>query len=196
MDKKILILASGNKAKMKEIKELLPEFKIVGYKELGEDFEIEETGKTFYENALIKAKTIAEKYGLPTLSDDSGLCVKALGGAPGVYSARYAGTGNDEDNNRLLLKNLEGVKDRAAKFVCCTVFYLPDGKIFTETGETEGEILEKEEGENGFGYDPVFYSYDLKKSFGNACGEEKNAVSHRGRAMNKIAAIISENLKS
>lgn len=195
MDKKVLVLASGNKSKIKEISDMLPQFKVVGYKTLGEDFEIEETGETFFDNALIKAKTVSLKYNLPCLADDSGLKVDALSGAPGVYSARYAGTGDDEDNNDLLLKNMRGVKDRRAQFICCAVFYMPNGETFSETCETAGEILEERKGTSGFGYDPVFYSYDLKKSFGLATEEEKNSVSHRGRAIRKIAAKISEYLK-
>ncbi len=183
MQKPKLVLASGNRHKIKEIAEMLPEYEIVGYKDLGADFEIEENGKTFYENALIKAKTVSEYLNLPCLADDSGICVDALNGEPGIYSARYAGDGNDEHNNQLLLKNLESITDRKAKFVCCMVFYYPDGKILTATGETLGEILRAPEGENGFGYDPIFYSYDLNKCMGIASAEEKNAVSHRFRAI-------------
>ena len=195
MDKKILVLASANKGKIREISDMLPEFKVVAYKELGENFDIEETGETFFDNALIKAKAVSEKYDLPCLADDSGLCVEALSGAPGVYSARYSETGDDEDNNDLLLNNMQGVQDRRAKFVCCAVFYMPNGEVFAETGETFGEILNERQGKSGFGYDPVFYSFDLKKSFGLATEEEKNSVSHRSRAIHAIAAVIKEKLR-
>ena len=186
MERKKLVLASGNKHKIKEIAEMLPEFDVVGYKDLGFDFEIEENGKTFYDNALIKAKIVCEQLKLPCLADDSGICVDALGGAPGIYSARYAGDGVDEHNNELLLKNLEDKENRKAKFVCCMVYYNTEGEIVTATGETHGEILFAPQGENGFGYDPIFYSYDLKKCMGVASAEEKNSVSHRFRAIEGI----------
>ena len=180
---KKLCLASGNKHKIKEIAEMLPEYEVIGYKDLGEDFEIVEDGKTFYENALIKAKTVAEKFNIPCLADDSGICVDVLNGEPGIYSARYAGDGDDTHNNNLLLKNLEGETNRKAKFVCCMVYYTPNGEIVTATGETHGEILLSPQGENGFGYDPIFFSYDLNKCMGVASAEEKNSVSHRYRAI-------------
>lgn len=191
MKKRTIVLASGNKHKIKEIQDMLPDYDIVGYKDFGFDFEIEENGRTFYENALIKAKTIAEKLNLPALADDSGICVDALGGAPGIFSARYAGDGVDEHNNQLLLKNLEGKEPRTAKFVCCMVYYKPNGEIETATGETLGEILFSAQGENGFGYDPIFFSYDLNKCLGIASSDEKNTISHRFRAI----SLIKDKLK-
>ncbi len=188
--KKVIVLASGNAHKIKEIGDMLPEFEVKGYKEFGLNFEIEENGTTFYENALIKAKTVSEALGVIALSDDSGICVEALNDQPGIYSARYAGDGIDEHNNDLLLKNLEGKENRKAKFVCCMVMYYPDGKIVTATGETQGEILKERQGVNGFGYDPIFYSYDVDKCFGLATKEEKNAVSHRFRALKKLREQI------
>lgn len=185
-ERKTLVLASGNKGKIAEIGEMLPEFSVIGYKDAGLDFEIEETGATFYENALIKAKAVSEALGLPALADDSGLCVNALSGAPGIFSARYAGDGNDEHNIDKLLKELDGVKDRSAKFVCSLVLYYPDGKIISAEGETNGEILFERAGKNGFGYDPIFYSADLKKSLGEASSKEKNSVSHRSRALKNL----------
>lgn len=185
-ERKTLVLASGNKGKIAEIGEMLPEFSVIGYKDAGLDFEIEETGATFYENALIKAKAVSEALGLPALADDSGLCVNALGGAPGIFSARFAGDGNDEHNIDKLLKELDGVKDRSAKFVCSLVLYYPDGKIISAEGETNGEILFERAGKNGFGYDPIFYSADLKKSLGEASSKEKNSVSHRSRALKNL----------
>lgn len=189
-NKKIIVLASGNKGKIKEISEMLPQYTVKGYKEFGLDFEIEETGETYYENAFIKAKTVSEKLNLPALADDSGLSVEVLGGAPGVYSARYAGDGDDEHNNDKLLSVLDGEKNRKAKFICCMVYYVDKNTHFTVTGETEGEILYKREGKNGFGYDPIFFSYDLKKSMGIASDEEKNSVSHRSRALKEIVKFI------
>lgn len=185
-ERKTLVIASGNKGKIAEIGEMLPEFSVIGYKDAGLDFEIEETGATFYENALIKAKAVSEALGLPALADDSGLCVNALSGAPGIFSARFAGDGNDEHNIDKLLKELDGVKDRSAKFVCSLVLYYPDGKIISAEGETNGEILFERAGKNGFGYDPIFYSADLKKSLGEASSKEKNSVSHRSRALKNL----------
>ncbi len=186
MEKPKLVLASGNKHKIKEISQMLPEFDVVGYKDFGFDFEIEENGTTFYENALIKAKTVAETLNLPALADDSGICVDALNGEPGIYSARYAGDGDDNHNNELLLKNMNGQKNRKAKFVCCMVFYKPDGEIVTATGVTHGQILETIQGENGFGYDPLFFSDDLQKCLGVASAREKNTISHRFRAIQAL----------
>ncbi len=183
---KKIVLASGNKDKIKEIREMLPEYDIISSKEAGFFDEIEETGSTFYENALIKAKTVSDALNLPVLADDSGICVEALDGKPGIYSARYAGDGIDAHNNQLLLENMKGVENRNAKFVCCMVYYRPDGEIITATGETYGKILDKEYGSNGFGYDPLFFSIDLNKCMGLATAEEKNSVSHRFRAIEQL----------
>lgn len=189
-NKKTLVLASGNKDKIREISEMLPEFAVKGYRDFGLDFEIEETGETYFENALIKAKTVSEKLNLPVLADDSGLSVDALNGAPGVYSARYAGDGDNEHNNDKLLFVLKKEENRKAKFICCMVYYVNDKEFYTVTGQTEGEILREREGKNGFGYDPIFYSYDLKKSLGIATDEEKNSISHRSRALKEIVKFI------
>jgi len=186
MKKQRLVLASGNKHKIKEIGEMLPDFEVVGYKDFGYDFEIEENGSTFYENALIKAKTVSQTLNLPALADDSGICVEALNGEPGIYSARYAGDGIDEHNNQLLLQKMEGVENRRAKFVCCMVFYKPNGEIITALGETHGQIMQETQGENGFGYDPLFFSDDLQKCLGIATAEEKNTISHRFRAIEAL----------
>ena len=193
MGKKKIIVATGNKNKLREISEMLPDYEIIGYKEFFDE-EIEETGDTFYENALIKARTVGERLKVSALADDSGLCVDALGGAPGVKSARYAeadcGGHNDDRNIDLLLKNLAGVTERGARFKCCMVYYSDKGDILTATGEVSGEITLKRKGTNGFGYDPVFYSYELKKNMGEATAEEKNSVSHRKRALEKIIELI------
>lgn len=186
MEKKKIVVASGNKAKLEEIKTILSDFEIIGYKEVGLDFEIEENGSTFYENALIKAKAVSDALGIPALADDSGLMVDALDGAPGIYSARYAGDGIDAHNNALLLKNMQGIQDRSAKFVCCMVYYSPDGTIITATGETKGKIMLEEQGQNGFGYDPLFFSDDLQMSLGVASAEAKNTISHRFRALQAL----------
>lgn len=188
-----LVIASNNKNKVREITQILGNFfdRMYSLKDLGIDIEIEETGATFYENALIKAKAVSERTGMAALSDDSGLEVIALGGAPGVYSARYAGTdGDDAANNALLLENMEYTDDRRARFVSCVVLYFPDGQVISAEGETAGEILREKQGENGFGYDPLFYSLDLKKSFGESSAEEKNGVSHRARALMALKAKL------
>lgn len=182
---KTLIVASGNKGKIKEIEAIFGEFyKIVPMSEIGYTQDIEETGETFYENALIKAKTVSEAVKMDVLADDSGLMVEALNGEPGVYSARYAGThGNDKLNREVLLKNLKNKSNRKAKFVSSVVLCTASGETYFGYGETHGEILFEEVGENGFGYDCIFKSVDLNKSFGLATAEEKNRVSHRYRAL-------------
>ena len=179
-----LIVASKNKGKIAEVAEILKGvYEIVPMADIGISVDIDETGDTFEENALIKARYVFEHTGLAALSDDSGLCVDALGGAPGVYSARYAGNhGEDEDNNNLLLENMRGVTDRSARFVSAVALVCKRGE-FVATGKVEGRILHKAEGNGGFGYDPLFYSTELCKSFGIASPEEKNSVSHRYRAL-------------
>ena len=183
---KKIVLASGNKGKLNEIKEMLSDYEVVSCGELGFTENIEETGKTFFENAMIKAKTVSKALDLPVLADDSGLCVEALNGEPGIYSARYSKEHTDDGNCNLLLKNLEGVKNRKAKFVCQMVLYYPDGHYVSALGETFGEILTEKHGTNGFGYDPIFFSADLNKPFGLSSSEEKNSVSHRSRALKDL----------
>lgn len=181
---KEIVLASGNKGKIAEFNAMLAPVSVISPKDLGLDFDVEETGKTFFENALIKARALYELCGKPTIADDSGLCVDALDGEPGVYSARYSG-GSDADNVAKLLKTLEGKTDRKAHFTSCIVYY--DGERTVDAyGHTYGEIALAPEGDNGFGYDPVFVSDDLKKSFGVADEIEKNSVSHRARALAEL----------
>ena len=183
-----LIVATSNKGKKREFEEMLPEMNVVCFKDLGLSYEIEETGATFYDNALIKAERVKKDF--PTdyvLADDSGLEVEALGGAPGVYTARYAGeNATDDDNIDKLLSALGGKENRRARFVCSLVYIAPDGKIISAEGESRGEILQNRRGKGGFGYDPVFFSYDLQKGFGECTDEEKNSVSHRGRAIRNL----------
>lgn len=180
-----LVVASNNKGKLKEIKQLLSDrYEVVSMSDAGFDTEIEENGSTFYENALIKAKAVSDALGCDALADDSGLCVDTLNGAPGIYSARFAGDhGNDEANRAKLLKELSGIIDRTAEFRSSVVLVRKDGEVISGEGATKGEILLEERGSNGFGYDSLFYSYDLNKSFGDASDEEKNSVSHRYRAL-------------
>ena len=177
-----VVAATGNVHKLKEIREIFSDWHILSEREAGFSGEVEETGTTFVENALIKARAVCKATGLPALADDSGLCVDALGGAPGVKSARYSG-GGDAENRALLLKNMAGVKDRGAHFACAVALVFPDGRELTAEGVSYGEILHEERGTGGFGYDSLFYSADLKKSFAEATEAEKNAVSHRGRAL-------------
>lgn len=180
-----LVVASNNKGKLKEIKEILKDkYEVVSMGDMGYVDDIVEDGETFYENALIKASTISKFFGCDALADDSGLCVEYLNGAPGVYSARYAGGhGDDKANRDLLLKNLEGVENRNAKFVSAIVLVKADGTIVKGIGETFGKIAHSEEGANGFGYDCIFISDDLGVSFGIASDEQKNSVSHRYRGL-------------
>lgn len=193
MKKIRLVVASGNAHKLREIAEIFTDFEVVSQKEMGFDGDVEETGETFVENALIKARAACEALGCMALADDSGLCVDALGGAPGVYSARYCGYhGNDAENRAVLLKNLQGVKNRSAHFTSAIALVYPDGRELTAEGHTYGRILEEEIGDGGFGYDCLFYSDDLGKTFGVASSEEKNGVSHRFRALQAMLKIWKE----
>ena len=182
--KQKLVVATGNAHKLREIAQIFTDYEIVSQKQAGFDEDVEETGKTFAENALIKARAASKALGVIALADDSGLCVDALGGAPGVYSARYCGWhGDDKANRDLLLKNLENEQNRAAYFESAVALVYPDGREIVAHGRTHGSILFEEVGENGFGYDCLFYSEDLQKSFAVASAKEKNSVSHRYRAL-------------
>ena len=185
-----LVAATGNSHKLKEMREIFPDFEILSAAEAGFEDEVEETGKTFLDNARLKAHAVAKKVGLPALADDSGLCVDALGGAPGVYSARYAQmfapATFTQGNKAFLLTKMRDEKNRSAHFCCAIVLAYPDGNEVIAEGETNGRILYENRGENGFGYDGIFFSDDLNKSFGEADEDEKNAVSHRGRALRSL----------
>lgn len=190
MKKERLVVATGNAHKLKEIAEIFTDFEVVSQKQLGFDEEIEENGKTFMENALIKARAACKALGCVALADDSGLCVEALNGAPGIYSARYSGShGNDQANRATLLKNMQGEKNRRAYFNSAVALVYPDGRELTAEGKTYGNILEKEAGNGGFGYDCLFFSEDLQKSFGEATAEEKNSVSHRFRSLQALLKL-------
>jgi XTP/dITP diphosphohydrolase len=191
MDRKKMVVASGNAHKIAEISAIFPDFEVVSQKSMGFDADVEETGSTFAENALIKARACAKALQCPAVADDSGICVDALGGAPGVYSARYAGEhGNDKANRDLLIKNLTGVADRKAHFTSAIALAYPDGREVVVEGHTYGVIIDEERGAGGFGYDCLFLSDDLNKTFGEATAEEKNAVSHRYRALQKLRAKL------
>ena len=177
-----VVAATGNRHKLKEFREIFPDWDIVSEKEAGFSGEVEETGESFLENALLKARAVCRATGQPALADDSGIVVDALGGAPGVHSARYSG-GDDADNRALLLQNMQNAANRDAHFTSAIALVFPDGREVTAEGSTFGTILREERGSSGFGYDCLFYSSDLKKSFGEATDEEKNSVSHRGRAL-------------
>ncbi len=194
-----IVLASRNKKKISELRALLGQYiadiEILSLDDVGIYGEIEEDGESFEENALIKARAAAES-GYIGVGDDSGLEVYSLGGAPGIYSARYAGEhGDDEANNSLLLKNLEDKEDRRGAFVCtiACVFPSSDEPIIVE-GRAEGEILKQRMGEGGFGYDPLFYFGELGKTFAELTPDEKNAVSHRGNAIKAFAAELKKRL--
>ena len=190
-EKQKLVVATGNMHKLKEIAAIFTEFEVVSQKQMGFTEDVEETGVTFMENALIKARAAAKALNTLTLADDSGLCVQSLNGAPGVYSARYAGAhGNDKANRDFLLKNMQNITDRKAYFACAMALVYPDGREVTAEGRTHGTILHEEQGEGGFGYDCLFFSDDLQKSFGEASEEEKNSVSHRFRALQSLRAQL------
>ena len=182
-----IVLASNNKHKIKEIKEILSNYEILSLNDIDFNDDIVEDGTSFEENALIKAKTIhdylkSKDLNYIVMADDSGLCVDSLNGEPGIYSARYAKEHDDKANRDKLLKELEG-KNREAYFNCTIVVYYPDGTYKTFVGKTYGEITTEEIGKTDFGYDCVFLSKDLNKTFGETSEEEKNSVSHRGRAI-------------
>ena len=190
-----VIAATHNKGKLKEFNEILNKlgFEVISQKDSGIDIEPEENGKTFAENSLIKARAIKELCEYAVLADDSGLCVDALDGAPGVYSARYAGeNATDADRIAKLLCELEGKYNRKAKFVSSIAFILPNGEEIVTEGEVHGTITNEASGEGGFGYDPVFLSDELGKTFGDATAEEKNSISHRGRDLLKLYEILKE----
>ncbi len=192
-----LVIATHNEGKVKEIRELFSRYydTIVSLKDEGVAFEVPENGETFEENARQKALGYAEILpGCDVLADDSGLEVDALGRAPGVYSARYAGEdATDAENNALLLKNLSGVPEdlRAARFVCCAAI-VRGGEVITAHGACEGRILTEAKGEGGFGYDPLFFVEKYQKTFAELSMEEKNTLSHRGRALRELARKLGD----
>lgn len=190
-----IIVATGNAGKIREIKKIFSNqnINILSMGEVGIDIEIEENGKTFEENALIKAREINRLTGKTVLADDSGLCVDALGGAPGIFSARYAGeNATDEQRIEKLLAELADEENRKAKFVSAIAVVLPDEMELTTIGEVHGRIADKAYGDGGFGYDPIFISDELGKTFGIASDDEKNAISHRGRALEKMYSLMKK----
>lgn len=197
---KTYIFASGNQGKVKEINEMIENAKVLSLKDIGFDEEIVEDGKDFFENAMIKAKAVKDfldkkEIHETIIADDSGLCVNSLGGEPGLNSARYGGDHDFELNREKLLKNLEDKSDRSAFYICTMVMLFPDGSFVTAEGKTHGEILKEKVGENGFCYDPYFFSNELQKSFGNATAEEKNNISHRKRALTLLLEKEQEHFR-
>ncbi|MBE7032623.1 MAG: XTP/dITP diphosphatase [Ruminococcaceae bacterium] len=189
-----IIAATKNKNKLREFGEILKGFEIISQEEAGVDIDVEETGTTFEENSYLKAKAIYDITGITTIADDSGLCVDALNGEPGVYSARYGGGGYDDKGRvQLLLKNMKDVPDneRTARFVC-VITLVGDEGIITARGECEGRIDYEPKGENGFGYDPVFFVEQYGKTMAEATPDEKNAISHRGKALKIFAEKLNK----
>lgn len=194
---KKIILASNNKHKIEEFREMFPDCEVLALKEIGFTDDIVEDGKTFEENSLIKAQAVMKflkKKGenASVIADDSGLCVIALNGEPGINSARYSGDHDDAKNRKKLLEKLSGCKERKAYFNCTLVELYPSGDYLVAVGNTWGEITEEERGDNSFGYDCLFFSDELGKTFGEATSEEKNSVSHRGRAIEKLKKMQNE----
>ena len=185
-----VILASKNPHKLTELSAILSQhgFEIALESEYGLDIDVDETGTTFEENSLLKAEAVMKASGLPVLADDSGLMVDALDGAPGVYSARYGHKSSDGERTEFLLENMKDVPDekRTAKFVCVITCLWPDGRKIVARGECPGVITREVHGKNGFGYDPVFYLPELGMTYAELPSEQKNAISHRARALQEF----------
>ena len=193
-----MVLASQNAHKKAEMSHILEQYgiELILQSELGLHIDVEETGETFEENSLLKAKAVMEASGLPAIADDSGLCVDALNGAPGVYSARYGGEGLDDVGRyRLLLENLRGQLDRRGKFVSVVTACFPNGDVLVARGECAGTIAYAPQGDHGFGYDPVFFVPSARKTFAQLTEEEKNAISHRGNALKIFKEKLENYLK-
>lgn len=195
-----IILASNNNGKIKEFREIFKDMDIelVHMKEAGIDVDIEENGETFEENSLIKARTVCKLSGCITIADDSGLEVDYLGGQPGVYSARFMGHDTSYDiKNKAIIDKLKGVsgKDRSARFVAVIAVVFPDGRELVTRGTMEGIIGQEPLGENGFGYDPILFLPEYNKSSAELTPEEKNKISHRGKALEKMKTVLAEAIK-
>ena len=192
-----IVAATNNAGKLKEIDAILGAlgYEVVSLKQMGIEIDVEETGTTFEENALLKARAVAAFTECAVIADDSGLCVDALGGEPGVYSARYAGEGASDDMLiEKLLKNMKGIEreKRGAYFVSVVALVMPDKTEFVAEGKAYGYITTEPDGEGGFGYDPVFYSDEIGKTYARMSSEEKNSISHRGRALIKLKDMLAE----
>jgi len=188
-----IVVASNNEHKIREIKEILSGFEIKKASDVINDFEVEETGSSFCENAYLKAKALSEYINDIVLADDSGLEVFALNNEPGIFSARYAGSRNDKENLEKLLKNLKETGDKRARFVCCMAVIAGD-KVIQKEGYVYGRIVDKPIGDNGFGYDPVFVPEGYDKTFAQMPAQIKNRLSHRKAALFKIKRALEEML--
>ena len=192
------VLASQNKHKLAEMQSILSAqgVEVVLESDLGLHVEVEETGETFAENAMMKARAVMEASGLPAIADDSGVCVDALNGGPGIYSARYGGPELDDTGRyRLLLENMRGAKTRAAHFTSCIACVFPNGDTLEAEGVCPGTIAFAPQGDGGFGYDPVFFLPELRKTYAQLTQEEKAAVSHRGKALAVFEGKLRDYLK-
>ena len=192
-----IILASNNKDKVKEVKEILKEYNIISLKDAGIDLDVEENGTTFEENALIKARAVCKLTGQLTMADDSGLEIDYLNKEPGVYSARYMGEDTSYHiKNANLIERLDGVEDekRTARFVCVIAAVCPDGSEHVTRGTIEGRIGYEEKGENGFGYDPIFYVPEYHCYSAELAPEEKNKISHRGKALEEMKTVLMKEM--
>lgn len=182
-----IVIATGNQGKINDFKYIFPNDRVIGIQSLLPDFDVDETRTTFEENAALKSEAACRLLNKIVIADDSGLAVDALNGEPGIYSARYAGLEkNDDANIDLLLKNMKDVADRTAKFVCVIALSEPGHETKTYRGEVAGEIAYERRGENGFGYDPVFYLPEQQRMMAELSGEEKAEVSHRGQAIDLL----------
>lgn len=192
-----LVFATRNKKKIEEMKRITKDLdvKVLTLDDFPGCPDVEEDGRTFEQNAIKKAASVAKFTGTPALADDSGLEVFALGGAPGVLSARYAGEEADDAKNvQKLLTELQGIKDRRARFVCCVAFAFPDGQVKTFFGYSGGGIGTEPRGENGFGYDPVFYPEAYNRTFAEMSDEEKDSLSHRGKALQEFLQSLKQKI--
>lgn len=193
------VLATQNMKKLEELKKVLSDLgvEVVSEAELGVKIEVEETGETFAENSLLKAKAVMEATGLPAIADDSGLCVKALNGGPGVYSARFGGEGlDDKGRYTLLLQMMQGQTDRSAYFHTTITCAFPNGDVLQADGDCHGTIAYVPMGDDGFGYNPVFFVPDKRKTFAQMTLSERSAISHRGNALRAFKAQLAEYLNN
>ena len=194
-----IIFATGNEGKLKEVKKILPsdKYEVVSMREAGYDFEIEETGTTFLENAYQKARSVALASGQIAMADDSGLMIDAMDGGPGVYSARFLGHDTPySEKNRIILEMLSDVPEekRGARYVCAIVTVFPDGRVIEKEETLEGRIAYEKAGTNGFGYDPIFYVPEQGRTTAQMTPEEKHAISHRGKALRAMAAALEKEM--
>lgn len=188
-----IIIASNNKGKIEDFKAIFPKANVIGISEIAPDFDVEETGTTFEENAILKSETASKALNKIVIADDSGLSVQSLYGEPGIYSARYAGEPKDDQANiEKLLSNLKDKENKNAEFVCAIAVSEPGKNTLTYVGKVQGEIIDEQRGENGFGYDPIFFVPSLDKTMAELTAAEKSAISHRGNAIKLMNEDIGE----